>query len=74
VLLVLETLALVGAAAALAGHALLVGAGAVVLVVLLVRHHARREPGVWCYAVFLVGFVWLLSRSLTAPAPGGDAS
>ncbi len=47
-------------------------AGTAVLVFLFQRHRARVAPGRWCYAVFLIGFTWLLNYSFTTSATGGD--
>jgi hypothetical protein len=35
--------------------------GAVVLALLFQCHRLRRAPGLWCFAVFLVSFAWLVN-------------
>jgi hypothetical protein len=49
-----------------AAQAALAASGTAVLVFLLRRHRAQRLPGRWPYAVFFVGFAWLLNYSLLA--------
>ncbi len=44
----------------------LVVVGSVVLIRLLQRSLNQVPPGRWCYAVFLVGFVWLLNYALAS--------
>jgi|GEM_PF-1252728 len=48
----------------------LVVMGIVVLARLFQRFRNQVPPGRWCYAVFLVGFVWLLNFALSS-YPGG---
>ena len=44
--------------------------GIVVLTRLFQRFRNQVPPGRWCYAVFLVGFVWLLSYALSSDPRG----